>query len=539
MRQLFLGGRVFTADPGRPWAQAVVVDGERIAFVGNEIEAIRFAGPTAGRFHLGGGVLLPGFVDGHAHLIMTGDALLKAQLRSAKDLADIQGRVAAWAAEHPDAPRVLGLGWVFSAVPDGRPTKEMLDAVVSDRPVFLDASDLHSSWLNSRALAELGITDDTPDPIGGRIVRDPVTGEATGHLLENATVTMVWPLLDRVDQATRDQRLAAAAVAYNECGVTAAVDMALDKAMFTTMRRADEAGTLSIRVAGHWLIHRTGDAKAELAQVAAAAAAMASYRSDRLRIAGIKIIADGTIDGCTAALLNPYTNGVNAAPIWDLESLTAVVTAADASGLQVAIHAIGDLTVRNAIDALEHAIAVNGSSDHRHRIEHLEYVDAADISRLHALGITASMQPVHVDPVQLPNWIAMLGPERADRGFAWREFLDAGTTLAFGTDTPTAPHLPLHNMFIAATRKSPSDLSLSPHRPDNALPLTEAIEHGTRDSAWASFDEHRIGMIRTGLFADLAAVDIDVFAAEPEALLSARVMLTMLAGHTVYRSSDD
>lgn len=531
---LFTGGRIFTADPDAPWANAVVVHDDEIAFVGDVAQATELAGPSAERIDLDGGTMVPGFVDGHAHLLMTGESLLKAQLRSAGNLAEIQRRVGEWAHRNPDAPRVLGIGWLFSAVPDGRPTREMLDQVVADRPVYLDASDLHSTWVNTAALHELGITDDTPDPIGGRIARDPVTGAATGHLVENATVTMVWPLLARIDDAARDRHLRAAVAAYNESGVTAAVDMAMDRAMFHTMRRADEAGGLTVRVVGHWLVHRTGDAATELEQVAEAARMAASYRSGRLRLNGIKIIADGTIDGCTAALLNPYTNGSLPDPIWDADALTRVVTAADAAGLQVAIHAIGDRTVRLAIDALSHAIRTNGRVDHRHRIEHLEYVDEADVARLHELGITASMQPVHVDPAQLDNWIALLGAARAHRGFAWREFLDAGTTLAFGTDTPTAPHLPLHNMYLAATRKSPADPSLAPHRPDQALPLEQAVGHATRESAWASFDDHRIGMIRAGMAADLVVIDSDVFAAAPEALLRANVMRTMIDGATVH-----
>lgn len=537
MNQLYVGGRVFTADPERPWADAVVVGQDRITFVGDRAAASDVAGSSAELIDTTGGVVMPGFVDAHAHLMMTGDSLLKAPLRDAADLNEIQRRVAEWAAANPEAPRVLGIGWLYSTIPGGLPVKELLDAVVTDRPVYLDASDLHSTWVNSAALTELGITDDTPDPVGGRIVRDPRTGEATGHLLENATVTMVWPLLARVDDATRDRYLSAALGAYVESGVTAAVDMALDRAMFDTMRRADDRGDLCVRISAHWLIHRTGDAASELAQVRTAADAAAEHRSDHLRVAGIKIIADGTIDGCTAALINPYTNGSNADPIWDLESLTRVVTAADAAGLQVAIHAIGDLTVRAAIDALQHAITTNGRTDHRHRIEHLEYVDESDVARLHELGITASMQPVHVDPAQLDNWVGMLGEHRAHRGFAWREFLDAGTTLAFGTDTPTAPHLPLHNMYIAATRRSPRDPHRAPHRPDTALPLDQAVGHGTRDAAWASFDDDRIGMIREGLLADLVVVDTDVFASGPSSLLAAQVVRTVVGGRIVHQAA--
>ena len=329
-RLVLLGGRVFTSDPDQPWVEAVVVDGDSIAYAGMADEARRIAGTDAEVIDIAGGVVLPGFVDGHAHLLMTGAAILKAQLRTASTLEEIQQRLIDWVAENPDAPRVLGISWLFDALP-GLPTKEMLDAVISDRPVYLDANDLHSTWVNSAALAELGITTDTADPIGGRIVRDPSTGQATGHLLETATVELVWPLLANVDDATRDAHLAAALRAYNEAGVTSAVDMAVNGDMLAAMQRAETNGTLTVRIVGHWIIHRSSDPDEELAQVEMAARMKSLQQSDLLRVVGIKIIVDGTIDGCTAALIRPYADGANADPIWDSVSLKRVVTSADAA----------------------------------------------------------------------------------------------------------------------------------------------------------------------------------------------------------------
>ncbi|MGB8860176.1 MAG: amidohydrolase [Ilumatobacteraceae bacterium] len=531
--RILTGGRVFTADPEQPWAEAVVIDGERIAFVGGRQAAREHAGEGASLTDTGGGVVVPGFVDAHAHVVMTGAGMLKAQLRDAPDLPEIQRRLVEWSRANPTEPRVLGISWQFSSVPGGAPTVAMIDAVIDDRPVYLEANDLHSAWVNSRALEELGITGDTPDPIGGQIVRD-AAGAATGHLLETALVELVWPVVGRVGDAERDRHLAAAIRAYTECGVTTAVDMAMTEDSLAAMIRAEQRGALDVRIVGHWIVRRCADPADEVAQVAHAATLAATYGSDRLRIAGIKIIVDGTIDGCTAAMIEPYSNGSNADPIWDYDSLVRVVTAADAAGLQVAMHAIGDRAVRSAIDALEQAIATNGSSGRRHRIEHLEYVDEADVARLAQLGITASMQPVHIDPAILPNWAAMLGDHRVDRGFAWPEFLAAGATLAFGTDTPTAPHLPLHNMYIAATRKSPGDSTIEPHRPDFALPLAESVVHATRDAAWASFLDDRVGTIRAGNIADLVVLDCDPFALGPDSLLTARAVETIVGGGTVH-----
>ena len=246
---------------------------------------------------------------------------------------------------------------------------------------------------------------------------------------------------------------------------------------------------------------------------------------------------DGVIDGCTAAMLEPYANGSNAEPIWDLDAIAPVVTAADAADLQVAMHAIGDRAVRIALEAVEQAVERNGPRERRHRIEHLEYVDAADIQRLARLGVTASMQPVHCDPAIISNWLAMLGDHRGDRGFAWPEMTAAGALLAFGTDTPTAPLSPLHNMFIASTRRSALDPPLDPYLPHFALPLDEAITHGTADAAWACWGDDAFGRIRPGLAADFIVLDTDPFAAGPQALLGAGVVQTVAGGAGVHRVS--
>lgn len=530
---LLSNGKLFTADPRQPWAEALVINSSRLGYVGSNAAAREHAGPDAVELDLAGKTVLPGFVDGHAHVVMAGEAQLRAHLTDAADLPEIQRRVHRWAEDNPGAPRVLGRGWLFGAVPGGRPTRQLLDEVVPDRPVYLDANDYHSVWLNSAALAELGITRDTPDPVGGRIVRDAVTGEPTGHLVETAALNLVWPFLaEATTDAERDRALAAAGHGYLSSGVTCAVDMALDELSLAAMARAERAGTLGPRVVGHWLIHREGDHPAQLRRAVELAKA---HRSDRLRVTGVKFIVDGVIDGCTATMLKPYADGGNADPIWDVDALAPVVAEADAAGLQVALHAIGDGAVRIALDALEFACRVNGKLPRRHRIEHLEYVDPADVARLAELGVTASMQPVHADPAIRENWAAMLGDARAERGFAWPEMTAAGARLAFGTDAPTAPHPPLPNMFVASTRRSALDPDLPALDAHLALPLAEAITHGTADSAWACRAEDSHGMLRAGLLADVIVLDRDPFA-DSEALRDTRVLRGIVGGRTVWRA---
>ena len=537
-RTVYANGRVFTADEPA-WAEAIVVEDGRIAFVGSDAGARAAGGPDATTVDLGGRLVLPGFIDAHTHLVMMGEALGKVGLTDARSLAEIQDRLRTTRAADPDAPRLLGRGWLFDSVPGGAPTAAMLDAVVDDVPVYLDANDYHSVWVNTAALRELGIDRDTPDPVGGRIGRDAY-GEPDGMLFETAAQQHAWELLAGVTtDADRDAAVERTIAAYLATGVTGVVDMAFDELGLAAFDRAAarRGGTLPIRALAHWFIGNTGDDAENLEQVARAVE-LAGERRPWLKVVGIKLVLDGVIDACTAAMRHPYADGSNAEPIWPLEALKPVVAAADAAGLQIALHAIGDLASDVALDALEHANAVNGDRPRRHRIEHLEYAAPETAARMAALGVTASMQPVHADPAIWANWAAMLGDERADRGFAWTEFRDAGALLAFSTDAPTAPHEALPNLYIAATRRSALDGSYPANHPEYAVPLEEAVAHATRDAAASCREEHERGRIAVGLAADFAVLDRDPFTEGADVLLEARVVRTVVAGRAVYEAPD-
>lgn len=530
-RTVYTNATIFTADGTE--AAAFLVEGDRFGYVGSEVQALRAAGPDAAIVDLGGAFALPGFIDAHTHLLMMGQAVQKVALRDASDLREIQRRLRQAAADRPEAPRILGAGWLYSALGGAAPVRQILDEAVPDRPVYLDANDLHSVWVNSAALAELGIDRTTPDPIGGRISRDPATGEADGMLYETAAHQIVWPALANAGtDEDRDSSLEAAFEHYLSSGVTSAVDMAVQEDDLDAFKRAlhRHGGSLPLRVKGHWLVSRRGTDHENLEQVARAVQLATELSGPWLQICGIKILIDGVIDSCTAAMKEPYSDGSNCEPIWDLESLIPVVTAADAAGLQIAMHAIGDEASEIALDALEEAHRVNGVKDRRHRIEHLETVTEASVQRLAALGVVASMQPVHCDPAVLNNWQAMLGDHRVERAFPWTEFLAAGATLALSTDAPTAPHQPLHNMYIAATRKSALDPSLPANRPEYALNLADALCHATRDAAFSCRAENDEGRIIPGHFADFTVLDTDPLQADAEQLLTNQTLLTVVGG---------
>lgn len=534
-RILYTNATIFTADG--TGADAFVVEGSRFHYVGAQTDARRAAGTDAVEVDLAGGFVLPGFVDAHTHLLMMGQAAQKVALRDAPDLSQIQRRLREAAAENPQAPRILGAGWLYSGLGGTAPTRQMLDEAVADRPVYLDANDLHSVWVNSAALAELGIDDATPDPIGGRIGRDPGTGAADGMLYETAAQQIVWPTLARAaTDADRDSHLDSAFEHYLAAGVTGAVDMAVQDDDLDAFRRAlrRRGGSLPLRVKGHWLVTRRAAEQDNLAQVARAAGLVAELSGPWLRICGIKIVIDGVIDSCTAAMKEPYADGSRCEPIWDRESLIPVVVAADAAGMQIALHAIGDEASDIALDALEEAHRINGPKDRRHRIEHLETVTRGNVLRLADLGVVASMQPVHADPAIQDNWRSVLGDDRVERAYPWTEFLAAGATLALSTDAPTAPHDPLPNMYVATTRKSALDPSLPPNRPDYALNLADALCHATRDAAYSCRAEDSEGRIVAGHLADFTVLDTDPFLSEAEQLLTNRTRLTVVGGRVAF-----
>lgn len=526
----YRNGRVVTVDPANPHAQSLVVDGARLAYVGSDDGAAALA-PDAEVVDLAGALVLPGFIDAHTHLVEMGTSLNSLDLLDVRDAADLQDRLRAFAAEHASAARLTGGGWLLGPLAGRAPDRHLLDAAVPDRPVYLHSNDMHSMWVNSAALAELGIDAGTPDPVGGTVVRD-ADGAATGLLLEMAALGLASDFLAaRVTDADRDVALRTAMDAYLRTGVTGAVDMAMRAEDLAALERAAADG-LAMRIAAHWLIVPSGDAERDLAQVAEAAAHAERLRGGPIRIAGIKIMVDGVIDSCTAAMRAPFADGSHPGPIWPLAELEPVVRAADAAGLQVAMHAIGDAASDIALTAVERAIAANGPRERRHRLEHLEVVGEDGIARLAALGLVASMQPVHADPAIQETWRASLGDHRSERGYPWPEITAAGARLAFGSDAPTAPHPPLPNLFIASTRRSAIDPALPPNLPQYALPLAEALGHATRDAAYACRWEDEAGVLAAGLAADFVVLDTDPFAQGPDSLLTARVRRTVTAGVT-------
>lgn len=466
------------------------------------------------------------------HILLFGASLKAISLDSCRDLNDIRRTISDAAKDRPHEKRLFCQGWMHFQT-GSLALASMIDDL-DPRPIFVQSKDLHSAWLNTAALKELDI-EDAPDPAGGEILRD-ANGHPSGLLSEAASIQYVWSHMAKVTSQDEKLDLIREAVrAHNAAGYTGIIEMATDEEIWSLLKQLKDSEGLSIRLAAHWLIRPCKTEAEHLSQVDTAIALHKQYNlttSPDFRIAGIKIIGDGVVDACTASLREPYSsNNTNCDPIWTRAMLEPVVKRADRAGLQCAIHAIGDNTVQLAVSVLE-STATPGR---RHRIEHLELTRPEDARRLGELGITASVQPVHADPAIFTEWPRLIGPDRCARAFAYKDFLDHGATLAIGTDTPTAPHHPLQNLYIATTRRS----ARRPHLPDPINPhfklsLTQALTAATTGAAYSCFAEKRVGTLEQGKLADFVVVD-NLRVAED--LLDGFVSETWFAGKCVFQKS--
>jgi predicted amidohydrolase YtcJ len=534
------GGRLWTGEAGRSPATALAVADGRIAYVGDDAGALARRGPKTRTLALKGELVTPGFEDAHIHLMSGALSLDRVDLIEDGDVAAIQDRIRRFAAERPGSAWVLGRGWLYGAFPGGMPTREQLDAAVPDRPAYMECYDGHSGWANSRALAAAGITRDTPDPPNGAIVRD-ARGEPTGALKESATA-LVDKHVPVPGDAERYELLKRALRLLNSQGVTAMQDAGYTPADLARelplLERALAEGVLTVRMRASVQL---APGPVDAAAIAEARRLAERHRGPLLRFGAVKGYVDGVIEAGTAALLEPYDNDPahgRGHPNWEPAALNAAVVEADRAGLQVWLHAIGDRGVRMALDAHEAAARANGPRDRRGRLEHIETIDPADYPRFKALGVIAAMQPLHANPDQNLSdiWSRNLGKARAARGFSWRNVERAGGRLVFGSDWPVVTSDVRRGLFCAVTRKTRDGKPEGGWLPEQAVTLDSALRHYTVDPAYAAFEENERGSLRAGQRADIVVWSPDLLASPPEAILTARVLLTLLDGRVVHRA---
>ena len=523
---------VYTADGDGTMAEAVAVRGNQILRVGDEREIVRLRRPQTAVIDAGGAAVLPGFNDAHVHFIAGGLNLDKVDLLDALTLEEVQHRIGAWAASNADTPWVLGRGWRYDLFPAGSPTRQMLDALVPDRPAHLVAHDGHAAWVNSEALRLAKINRRTPNPPHGSIVKDAY-GEPTG-VLKGTAIDLVGRLAPQPTREDRARALRASMAEAHKHGITSVHNADGSADEFELYVEARKAGDLRLRVYSAVTLGTqfTDEDRARMAQAARL------YPDDPLfKTGAVKLRIDGTIPTQTAAMLAPYANRESAGePLIAPDDLNRMVRLIDREGWQVMAHAVGDRAVRMGLDAFEHAARSNPAPDRgrRHRIEHVETIAPSDVPRFGSLGVIASLQPLAGTPREawLEDRTKLLG-ERASSGWAYRSISTAAGRLAFGSNWPSAVLDPLTALHTVVTRRTTGGLPEGGWGRSERLKLSDAIDAYTRGAAWASFDEQRKGSIEPGMLADLVVLSTNIFDT-PESLANARVAYTIFDGRVVF-----
>lgn len=546
-----VNGRVYTVDGQRSWAQAVAVQNNRFTAIGSVSDISAHIGPETEVVDLGGKMVLPGFIDSHAHVSCATNKTASLEMYHLESLAAYLDAVKKFAADHPEHAVIYGSGWHNNAFPLSGPVKQDLDAIVSDRPVCLMSEDGHFSWVNSRAIAMAGIDKDTPNPTGGVIEKDPRTGEPSGTLRETAR-DLVQNLLPPFTVEQVKGSIRAFMREAGRVGITTAHDPLLilpdargqlngfgaGRNNIQAYAEMAQSRELTLRIRGTVLT----DPTAASDQVQAIASICARHIFPLFQMTGVKVFVDGVVEGGTAYLLEPYANkpDTRGEPLWTPEALNALFKTADREKMQIHIHAIGDAAVRMSLDALEQARKENGRRDARHLITHLHVFDRTDIPRMAALNVIGVPQPFwHVKGKFFPLEAEYLGPHRAEQEYPMRSLADAGILLAGASDYPVqVPSPPLLGIMLGVTRCEPG--ATDPGEilgPDERMTLSEMIEMFTINGARANFLENETGSIEVGKKADMVVLDNNLFDIPIGNIADTRVLMTVFEGKTVYRDA--
>jgi predicted amidohydrolase YtcJ len=528
-----VNGKVHTMDGAGTVAQAVAMRGNASLKVGTTEEITALAGPDTRVIDAHGATVSPGFNDAHVHFLSGGLSLSDVDLAGLTTLPQVQDAIRRFAAAKPADAWIKGHGWLYAPFTNGSPTRAQLDQVVPDRPAVMTCYDGHSVWVNSKVLALAGITKGTTDPVNGEIVRDPATGEPTGHLKESA-MDLIAGVLPAVTDADRRAALAAAVAHANRFGITSIQNAGGSVQEMALYDAARKTGALTVRA----YLATTAESGITEADVDAMDAARTAYGDDPTLRTGIaKMFADGVIESRTAAMLAPYvgTRGAGA-PNMTAEEMDRIVAMFDKRGWQMQIHAIGDRAIRMALDAFERAAALNPAParGRRHRLEHIEAIAPGDIARFGSLGVIASQQPIHAalgdvnQAVPKGPWPDAIGSERTSRAWAWKSIQAAGGRLAFGSDWPVAPLDPGQGLWLASTRIRAERAA------DQRLTIDEALAGYTRGAAYASFDDQRKGTLAPGMLADVVVLKGDLSAAPIGSPAGVVVAATIFDGRVVY-----
>jgi len=525
---IVIADRIYTVDEARPFVTAMAVRGGRIAYLGSTSGAMVLRGPKTRVIDYGTRTIVPGITDAHAHMLGLGQALASVDLVGSTSYDTVVARVAAAAKRAPAGAWITGRGWDQNRWGDTRfPTHDKLDAAVPDHPVVLERIDGHALLANAAAIKAAGVTADTKDPDGGRILRD-ASGAPAGVFVDNAQ-ELIYRAVPPLTHAQRKSALLAAIAEANKWGLTGIHDPGESRETIETYEEIAKAGQLSLRA--YVMI---GDDSAAEDYYFKLGPRSAMY-DGHLWVRAIKLYADGALGSRGAALLDPYSDdpGNRGLLVSTPEHLKAVSVAALKHGFQVATHAIGDRGNRVALDAYEAALKEVPTVDHRFRIEHAQVVDPADLPRFAQLNVIPSMQSVHQTSDMY--WAAnRLGPSRILGAYAWRALLNTGVILPNGSDFPVEFVNPLFSYHAAISRQDAHDWPPGGWQPWEAMTREEALKSITIWPAIASFEEKDLGSLSVGKYADFVVYDRDIVQAPADRILGATVIATWVGGAPVY-----
>lgn len=521
--------QIRTLDEARPDAQAMAWDGNGRVLALGEGDALRKRWPDAEVIDAGGAHVVPGLIDAHGHVMGLGYALIRIDLAGTRSKADVIERLRGFAKTLPEDAWLTGRGWDQNDWPDkAYPTAADLDAAFPDRPVWLRRVDGHAGWANTAAMRRVsGKLEGDRQPEGGRILRKG--GRPTGVFVD-AAMALVDDAVPPPNEAVREQALARALAEAAKFGLTGVHDMGVSRADLALYRRFADAGRLNLRITAY--ADGDGPALEDLC-----ADGVYRHASGRLRMAGVKLYADGALGSRGAALLTDYSDeaGNRGLLITSPAALDAAIDKAQRCGVQAAVHAIGDRGNRAVLDSFARHLPKARSGDARWRIEHAQVVSPDDIPRFAALRVIASMQPTHATS-DMPWAPARLGQTRLAGAYAWRRFLDAGARLALGSDFPVESADPRLGLYAAITRRDREGEPPGGWLPEQRLTPIEALRGFTAEAAFAGFAEKEVGRLAPGHRADFVILDGDPMTLPPEKIPQIEVRATYLDGEPVYRA---
>jgi predicted amidohydrolase YtcJ len=534
---LIVHAKVYTLDPQKPWAQAIAIRRGKIQAVGRDEEVERYRGIGTKRIDAGGKLVLPGFTDCHIHFLDGSLNLGRADLEGAKDPAEIQERLRAYAAKHPDDAWILGHGWNYAMFgQEILPHKKYLDGLFPERPVFLDGYDGHTYWANSKAMFLAGIGKETPNPPNGEIVHDPQTGEPTGALKESAG-ELVEKVIPKPDRVAKLRALRSGLKWANQNGLTRVHSAGQDFPELDLFDELRQEKQLSVRF---YIAYFQDPPELRKQDIEVMEAARKKYHDEWIDVGVVKFMLDGVVESHTAAFLEPYSDdpSANGPLFWDPAKYRSAVAEMDKRGFQIFTHAIGDKAIRTAFDAYEFTEKKNHDKNRRPRIEHIEDINSADIPRFGGLGVIASMQPLHSYPDNdtLDVWARNVGPERASRAWVWKSISEAGGRLAFGSDWPVVTLNPWQGIQTAVTRQTAEGTPKEGFVPSQRLSVAQAVEGYTLGAAYAGRREKTEGSLMVDKVADVIMVDRNIFEIDPHTIGGTKVVTTIVGGKIVYEA---